>query len=686
MSCFCRCAAGLGLAWMAAAAGAAPSPADIPLRDFFAVAEMNAPLLSPDGKHIAMIVPGDQGRAALAVARTESPEKRVGVARISNADIFDLRWINDRRILFTVADRDSTDYQPWMSGMYAVDLDGSNYVGPVGQGSLWGERSMAWNLQLGRLLRDGSDDIVVLRSNRGGTSHDWGTWTPMRVDTRKPSVPRVLLWDEPRHAVSWALDGKGVPVAAYSVLPSGESVVWWRPDPSVPWQEIDRYNGFRSDRRGISPTAVLPDGRLLVRSSRDDAARTAAIFAYDPRTRQREAQPLIAVDGFDAGSNLIFDRSSGQLVGGAYTSDAHGVAWLDPRLRAIQQRVDRLLPGLTAHFTCDPCGGQRHFVVSAWSDRQPVVYFLFDSEADDTKALRLIGGARPKADPRLMAEQDFHRVPSRDGRSIPVYVTRPHGKGPWPAVVLVHGGPHVRGTSWGWDAQAQFLASRGYLVVEPEFRGSTGFGRAWEQAGWKQWGLAMQDDVTDATRWAIAQKLADPARVAIAGASYGGYSAMMGLVREPELYRAGINWVGVTDIGLLYTRSESDMMGSLWLRDTFPWQVADPDRDAEQMRRTSPLLRAAEIRAPVLMAYGREDFRVPLVHGERMRDALKAAGKVEVEWVVYDDEGHGFRIEANRLDFWKRVEAFLARHLKKQPPGATSAPSGSPHPAGSPRR
>lgn len=645
-------------------AAAPKAPAEVPIEEFFRTPRIAAPKLSPDGRHIAMIAPAPDGRAVLVVAPTDAPMQRKGVARIAEADVFNLHWVNDRRLVFTVVDRESNEWQTWLGAMYAVDIDGKDFVHGVGQGSLWADRALVWHLQIAQLLRDGSDDMIVLRFNRGGSSHDRGSWTPMRVDTRKPSVPRVMLWDEPRHARAWALDHQGQPVAVQSTQPDGESVVWWRPDPKGPWQEIDRFNAFRDDRRGATPLAALPDGRLLMRAVRDDAARTSALYAYDPRTRQREAQPLIASEGFDARGGLIFDRKTGQLAGGETTSDAFGVAWLDPRLRGLQQRLDRLLPGLATAFDCDPCGGQRHFVVSAWSDRQPVVFFLFDSEAEDAKALTLLGGARPGIDPRLMAEQDFVRVPARDGKTIPVYVTRPQGRGPWPAVVLVHGGPYVRGTSWGWRSDAQFLASRGYLVIEPEFRGSSGFGRTWLRAGYRQWGLAMQDDITDATRWAIGRGLADAKRIAIAGASYGGYATMMGLVKEPELYRAGINWLGPTDIGLLYTRSESDAMGSLWLRDTFPWQVADPDKDAEQIRQTSPLQRAAEIRRPVLMAYGREDARVPLVHGERMRDALKAAGKVEVEWVVYDDEGHGWRLEANRYDFWRRVEAFLARHLK----------------------
>ena len=263
-----------------------------------------------------------------------------------------------------------------------------------------------------------------------------------------------------------------------------------------------------------------------------------------------------------------------------------------------------------------------------------------------------------------MAEQDLLRIKSRDGLEFPVYVTKPHGKGPWPAVVLVHGGPYVRGTTWGWHPDSQFLASRGYLVVEPEYRGSTGYGDRLFRAGLKQWGLKMQDDITDATRWAVAQGLADPKRLVIAGASYGGYATMMGLVKEPDLYRAGINWVGVTDIDLMYSIDWSDFDGSVWQRYGMPRLVGDRGADKAQLEATSPLKRAAEITKPVLMAYGTKDFRVPLPHGTKMRDALKAAGKVEVEWVEYEEEGHGWLLEKNNVDFWGRVERFLAKHVR----------------------
>jgi dipeptidyl aminopeptidase/acylaminoacyl peptidase len=268
-------------------------------------------------------------------------------------------------------------------------------------------------------------------------------------------------------------------------------------------------------------------------------------------------------------------------------------------------------------------------------------------------------------DPRRMAKVQFHRFKARDGREIPVWLTIPANASkdvPLPAVVMVHGGPWVRGGEWRWDPMNQFLASRGYLVIEPEFRGSTGFGDDHFRASWKQWGQAMQDDVNDALKWAREKGAASP-HACIAGASYGGYSTLIGLTRDSDLWRCGVAWVAVADLMMLVRGSWtiSDDVGYS-RRYGIPRLVADPKTDENMIRANSPVEQADKIKAPLLLAMGEDDIRVPLAHGTRMRDAMTRAGK-PLEWVLYANEGHGWRKPENRIDWARRVDRFLSQHL-----------------------
>lgn len=228
-------------------------------------------------------------------------------------------------------------------------------------------------------------------------------------------------------------------------------------------------------------------------------------------------------------------------------------------------------------------------------------------------------------------------------------------------VVLVHGGPFVQAKFWRWDAEVQFLAARGYAVLEPQFRGTLGFGQAYYRAGWKQWGKAMQTDIADATRWAIEEGIANPQRIAIAGASYGGYATLMGLVRNAELFRCGVAWVGVTDLDMLHTVDWDDV-SSNYKKFGMPTLLGDRVRDAADLRANSPLTHSASIHQAVLLAYGGADKRVPLIHGETFRRAIQAKNS-KTEWMVYRDEGHGWRVPANQIDFWNRTARFLDKHL-----------------------
>ena len=638
----------------------------IPVADFFQRPALSAPALSPDGKRLAMLMPGPDGRTVLAVADAAAPAKRVGIARFDDVDVRDFSWVNSSRLVFTVMDFQSPLGEQFYGGLYAVDADGQNFMQLIGRGLTQENevhtavRPLRYNHLLFQLVDDGSPDVIVQRINFR-REYEATSTELYRLNTLTRGLT-PLTADPPPNAVHWVLDTNLVARAAVSRDTDGATKVLWRDDAHAPWRELIHFDVYDPAPGSFEPKSIEPDGQLLVLATRDDESRTEALYRYDVKAKALHKAPLVALKGYDFNGAVLLDPGSPQAIGATFETDAKGVVWLEPGMQALQQRVDALLPNTANIIRCRPCLSARHFVVTAWSDRQSPLYFLLDRDTPGRAGLKLIGASRPWLDTSRMAQQDLAQITARDGLKFAAYVTKPTGKGPWPAVVLVHGGPYARTASWGWNTDSQFLAARGYVVIEPDFRGSTGYGRRHFRAGWKQWGLAMQDDVTDATRWAIAKGLADPARIAIAGASYGGYATMMGLVKEPDLYRAGINWVGVTDIDLMYSIDWSDM-GDEWMRYGMPRMVGDRKSDRAQLEATSPLRRAKEITKPVLMAYGTSDRRVPLPHGTRMRDALMDAKKVTVEWVAYEDEGHGFLLLKNQVDFWQRVERFLAQHL-----------------------
>ena len=263
-------------------------------------------------------------------------------------------------------------------------------------------------------------------------------------------------------------------------------------------------------------------------------------------------------------------------------------------------------------------------------------------------------------DPAEMAVMKPIEFTARDGLKIHGYLTLPKGSlgKSLPMVVRVHGGPAARDT-WGFDSEVQFFANRGFAVLQVNFRGSTGYGASFLRAGFKEWGLKQQDDITDGVKWAISQGIADPQRIAIYGASYGGYAALIGLEKTPQLYRCGICYAGVTDIKRTIDRPLPmlDMT-----RNIMALTVGDPKTEKLQLKEKSPLENCDLIQVPVLLAYGELDERVPINTGRDLAKALKKRGKL-YDFIVKNDEGHGFHKEANRIEFWKKVDEFLKAQL-----------------------
>lgn len=653
----CVALASLGLLAAAPArAQAQPQPPAAEL--FFQEPAISGAQLSPDGRYLGMRVAAKGHRARLAVLDLQTMRPDV-VASFDDKDIGQFRWVNDKRLVFTL-DQEQTgpgraEHGP---GLFAVDADGDNFRQLVEtylrfvRGPETGTPLLPWRHQLLHSQVPRRDDDVFVIEPGEVSKAKVGNFVLRRLNTRTGRASEV---EAPPHAVDWTLDAQG---ALRLVLTrQGEDLaVHWRDDADR-WKTLTSFKLY--GQGGWTPRFIAPDGTLWVVAGHGDKQ---AVFSVDPATGQRADKPLVTSPDFDVHPEFLVGR--GQLLGVRHTLDGQVTQWLDADARALQATVDALLPATANRLQLPQRGDSPHVLVQAYSDVQPAITLVYHQ---GTRKLSRVGVSHPGIDPKRMGLTDFVRYRAADGLDIPAYITLPPGVAldgkpkNLPLVVLVHGGPWVRGTSWQWQDEVQFLATRGYAVLQPEFRGSTGFGDRHFKAGFRQWGQAMQRDLADGARWAIAQGIADPQRIAIAGASYGGYATLMGLLQNPELFRAGISWVGVTDPGLMFSVPWSDVTDE-GKRHSLATLIGDPVADAEHFKTISPLAQAARIRQPLLLAHGAWDLRVPIVHGEKFRDANRPHNPL-LEWVAYPEEGHGWRRLETRLDFWGRVERFLARHL-----------------------
>jgi len=632
--------------------------AAIPVEAFFQEPQFGDARLSPDGKKVAFKIRIKDSRAKLVVMDLATQTPTV-VASFQNESVGRFAWVNDQRLVFNLA--------AWLkpvgqrdinAGLFAVDANGERYKQLAetirsrvknGDGI---ELLPQWTQLLRTSSRQTGDDVWVTVTE----AYDQKVGADYRRVRKLNTVTgRWSEVDAPQHAAHWVFDAQDE-LRAASESKDGQLKMWLK-KPGEVWLAVAVMDSLKHT---LYPTHMDAQGQLYVTS--DLGQNTVGLYTWNFETHKPNDKPVLHSQAFDLYPQPVVRE--GQVQGWRYTIDAPVTQWTDPNAKDLQDTIDKALPHTVNVLSTGQRSTSPHVLVHTFSDRNPGTTLVYNR---DTKKFIRLGDVRPGLRGQAMASMDFVHYKARDGLSIPAWLSLPAGsaKKNLPLLVFAHGGPWVRGQSWGWDAEVQFLASRGYAVLQPEFRGSTGFGRKHFEAGWKQWGQAMQNDLADGAKWAITQGIADPQRICIMGASYGGYATLMGLVNDPDLFRCGINWVGVTDPQLMYSVNWSDTTDQTKIYG-LPRLMGDPVKDAEMLKTYSPLHQAARIQAPVLMAYGGKDERVPLVHGEKMRDALKTHNP-KVEWVEYPDEGHGF-VELNtQLDFWQRVEKFLARHLSPAP-------------------
>lgn len=635
--------------------------ADIPVEVFFKRAQYASMSISPDGKTLAGLVPA-KGRNNLVSIDLES-RKATLLTSFEQFDVTQLQWINNSRLLFRVADARDVAANVQFKGTFAVDTNGENLrkISHPAEKGVKRDPPLQFDFSILARTGDESGDVLVEMNERTLEYVD-----VYRYNTKTGNF-RILTFDSPGQVQSWVLDRDLNPRIAVrredrkdKNSPQFNSIWHRAPGENSKWEKIGEVSSV-GDRGSISPIAFDFDNKTLYVASNINRDKRA-IYKYDIATGKLgdlvAEHPLV-----DLGGGMIFSRKQKALLGVNYNADRQGTAWFDDGFAKLQAAFDKSFPNhINAIF---PSENTSRMLVYSYSDVDPGTYYLFDGEK---RSMEKIADTQPWLDPKLMSERKFIKYKARDGMEIPAWVTIPRnsdGKN-LPLIVNIHGGPWARTYSWAqWGLpEAQFFASRGYVVLEPEPRGSTGFGRKHYVSGFKQWGLTMQDDITDGALHLVKEGIVDKNRMCLHGGSYGGYATLQGLVKDPDLWRCGTPFVAVTDLGLMQTVSWSDMFqASDFLQTDFKVMVGDKDADSARFQETSPARNAARIKAPILLAMGEEDVRVPLIHGTRMRDALKDAGK-KFEFIIYPGEAHGWNKDENNFDFYRRIEKFFAENLK----------------------
>ena len=600
----------------------------IPLEDFFKKPEKAMVKISPSGQYLSWMEPWER-RLNVHVKNVKTGE----IKRVTNAterDLYGYFWANDERIIYSMDEGGDENTR-----IYGVDNDGSNPL------KFTPYKNVKCDI-VDDLEND--DEHVLFQMNK----RDEKVFDIYRLNVNTGDMEMIA--ENPGNVSSWITDHDGN--LRLSVTTDGVNEgIRYRETESAEWKQIASYNFKES----ASPLFFTFDNQAIYVASNVGRDKHA-IHEYDLSTG-KEGKLIYEHPDVDV-SELMHSRKRKIITGVSFTTDKKKFHFFDKFRKKIQDFVDGKLSGYQNVITSFNKEESKCIIYSG-SDKTYGSYHFLDLDKWEMKKLF---DRSPWLKEKEMSSMQSISYDSRDGLKIYGYLTIPAGKDPknLPMIVNPHGGPWHR-DEWGFNPEIQFLANRGFAILQVNFRGSTGYGRKFLEIAFKQWGLSMQDDVTDGVNWAIEEGIADPDRIGIYGGSYGGYATLMGIVKTPDLYAAAVDYVGVSNI---FTFLET--IPSYWEQylGMMYEMVGHPEKDKEQFEKTSPALNVDKIKTPLFIVQGANDPRVKKSESDQMVKALQDRG-VMVQYMVKDNEGHGFLNEENQFDFYREMETFLNTHISQ---------------------
>lgn len=603
----------------------------ITLEDFFRNSEQTGFQISPDGRHISYMAPYEE-RMNIFVRPVEGGEP-LRLTAETERSVGGYMWADNERILFVKDTGGDENYQ-----LYGVNIDGT---GLRGYTDFPGVRTTIIDD-----LEDVAGQVLIGMNRRNPEVFD-----PYRLDLNTGELTQLA--ENPGNWQGWMTDHKGALRVVTAIVDGVNTQILYRDSEDEDFRPVLTTN-FKET---VSFMDFAPDDRMVYAATNLGRDK-AELVLMDPSTCT-EVEQLYAHERYDV-DRICYSRKRRKLLYVSVIGHDRPIRhYFDPADEAQWQKIKNFFPGYrVAMADCDKA--EERLLLYVGSDRTGGCYYYYDIHKDrPTKVAELA----PWLTEDDMVPMHAVTYTSRDGLTIEAYLSLPKGAtldsaSHLPVVVNPHGGPWARDV-WCFSSEVQFLCSRGYAVFQMNFRSSTGYGRKFLEAGYKQWGRAIQDDITDGVEWLIKRGIADPKRIAIYGGSFGGYAALAGVAFTPDLYACAVDYVGVSN---LFTFMQT--IPPYWkpLLDMLHEQVGDPEADHDMLAACSPALHADRIKAPLFIAQGANDPRVNKAESDQTVAALRERG-VEVEYMVKDNEGHGFQNQENRFDFYRAMEKFLARHL-----------------------